>query len=93
MDNIPVASAMHCALYLDGYISPTTAQTIGPHVEAKAAMKKHAKMIIAYPTPWDIVPSSFSSAKWPNEAKTRKHMNIQRPPKIKAGRRPYFSTM
>jgi hypothetical protein len=56
-------------------------------------MKRHAKVIIAYPTPWFEVPSSFSRAKWPSEAKTRKHMNIHKAPVISAGLRPNFSTI
>jgi len=35
-----------CDLYLPGYISATQAHAIGPHVDAKAAMNKHANIII-----------------------------------------------
>jgi hypothetical protein len=40
-----------------------TAQAMGPQVEAKAAMKRHANTIITMPIVSSLEPSGFSSAK------------------------------
>lgn len=83
---------MHIVRYLVGNSSPTTTQITGPQVMAYPAMNRHANTIKATPACGVFSGCSMSSAKWPTEAKTMKHMNIHVAPYMRALRRPSFST-
>jgi hypothetical protein len=64
---------------------------IGPQVEAKPRMKRHAKTIMALPECGVDCGFVRSREKCPTEAKTRKQVNIHTAPKIRDLRRPKCS--
>jgi len=54
-------------------------------------MKRQAKMIMTYPADL-LLPLSFSSSKWPMEAKIMKQTNMPMAPAMRDFLRPKFST-